>query len=289
MSRARGGSSVTSRSPIEIVPAVTSSRPAIIRSNVDLPQPDGPTRTRNSPLPMVSETPSTATTPPEKTLLRLSRTISATETIEESIPHASTESNVIDHFAECLYSRLHDGGDRIPRENDQAERGAAAGARVDRASRRRHRYPLRAAAQRGPRRLAPDRPRRARRPRARGLPRAPAGQRDLRPAAEDLSAAHDDLLQRGHAPTWHGTGQHDALAHAPARRAATRPFPQCLSRRRDRRRQAASARGRRLDGDRDAPHPGGRRAGCRVTGSRGLVLRAPAYAVRSRDRDGDAD
>src|SRR6476646_5146778 len=239
MSRARGGRSVTSRSPIEIVPPVTSSRPAIIRSSVDLPQPEGPTRTRNSPLPMVSDTPSTATTPPEKTLLRLSRTISATQTIMESIPHPSKESNGIDHFADCLYSRLHDGGDRIPRENDQAERGAAAGARADRASRRRHRYPLREAAQRGPRRLAPDRPRRARRPRARGLPRAPAGQRDLRPTAEDLPTAHDDLVQRGHAPAWHGTEQADALAHPPARRAAARPFSECLSGRRDRRRQAA--------------------------------------------------
>src|SRR5947207_3527922 len=289
MSRARGGRSVTSRSPIEIVPLVTSSRPAIIRSSVDLPQPDGPTRTRNSPLPIVSETPSTATTPPAKTLLRLSRTISATQTIVKSIPHPSTESNGIDHFAGCLYSRLHDGGDRIPREDDQAERGAAAGARADRASRRRHRDPLRAAAQRGPRRLAPDRPRRARRPRARGLPRAPAGQRDLRPTAEDLPAAHDDLVQRGHAPAWHGTEQHDALAHSPARRAAFRSFPQCLSGRRDRRRQAASPGGRRLDGHRDAPYPGGRRTGRRAAGPRGVVLRAPAHAVRSRDRDRDAD
>ena len=32
-----------------IVPSVTSSRPAIIRSSVDLPQPDGPTKTQNSP------------------------------------------------------------------------------------------------------------------------------------------------------------------------------------------------------------------------------------------------
>ena len=32
--------------PIEIVPSVIS-RPAIIRSSVDLPQPDGPTRTIN--------------------------------------------------------------------------------------------------------------------------------------------------------------------------------------------------------------------------------------------------
>src|SRR5262252_4482752 len=126
MSRARGGRSVTSRSPIEIVPADTSSSPAIIRSSVDLPHPDGPTRTRNSPLPIVSETPSTATTSPEKTLLTLSRTISAIETIVESIPHPGAESNGIDHFPWWLYSRLHDGRDRSPAEDDQAERGAAA-------------------------------------------------------------------------------------------------------------------------------------------------------------------
>jgi GntR family transcriptional regulator len=78
-----------------------------MRSRVDLPQPDGPTRTRNSPLPIVSETASTATTPPEKILLTLSRTISATRTIVESIPHPSNESNGIDHFRGCLYSRDH--------------------------------------------------------------------------------------------------------------------------------------------------------------------------------------
>src|SRR3954447_11284417 len=162
MSRARGGRSVTSRPPIEIVPAVASSRPAIIRRSVDLPQPDGPTRTRNSPLPIVSETPSTATTPPEKTLLRLSRTISATSN-DRAVYTACADRKQcgIDHFTDCLYSRLHDGGDRSPREDDEAERGAAAGARADRASRCRHRDPLRAAAQRRPRRLAPDRPRRA--------------------------------------------------------------------------------------------------------------------------------
>ena len=40
---------VTSRSPMRIAPPSTSSSPASIRSEVDLPQPDGPTRTRNSP------------------------------------------------------------------------------------------------------------------------------------------------------------------------------------------------------------------------------------------------
>ena len=40
-----GGTSFTTRSPIAIVPSVRSSRPAIIRSTVVLPHPDGPTRT----------------------------------------------------------------------------------------------------------------------------------------------------------------------------------------------------------------------------------------------------
>ena len=37
------------RPPIAISPPVTVSRPAIMLSSVDLPQPDGPTSTRNSP------------------------------------------------------------------------------------------------------------------------------------------------------------------------------------------------------------------------------------------------
>src|SRR5713226_2010943 len=48
MSRSFGGRSLTTRSPIEISPEVISSRPATIRSVVDLPHPDGPTSTMNS-------------------------------------------------------------------------------------------------------------------------------------------------------------------------------------------------------------------------------------------------
>src|SRR5713226_4920571 len=48
MSRSRGGTSLTTLSPILISPSVTSSRPASMRRAVDLPQPDGPTRTMNS-------------------------------------------------------------------------------------------------------------------------------------------------------------------------------------------------------------------------------------------------
>src|SRR5690606_33046157 len=49
MSRSFGGKSLTTRPSMRISPAVTLSSPAIIRSRVDLPQPDGPTSTTNSP------------------------------------------------------------------------------------------------------------------------------------------------------------------------------------------------------------------------------------------------
>ena len=49
MPRSFGSSQVTLRPPIQICPALTSSRPAMALSSVDLPQPDGPSRTMNSP------------------------------------------------------------------------------------------------------------------------------------------------------------------------------------------------------------------------------------------------
>ena len=49
MSRSFDSISLTILPSIAIVPPVISSRPASIRSNVDLPQPDGPTSTTNSP------------------------------------------------------------------------------------------------------------------------------------------------------------------------------------------------------------------------------------------------
>ena len=49
-----------SLSPIRMVPEVTSSRPASMRSEVDLPQPEGPTRTMNSPSAISRSRPLTA-------------------------------------------------------------------------------------------------------------------------------------------------------------------------------------------------------------------------------------
>ena len=56
--------------PIEIVPFVGSSRPAIMRSVVVLPQPDGPRSAKNEPSGIVSDRSSTAVKSP-KDLVRL--------------------------------------------------------------------------------------------------------------------------------------------------------------------------------------------------------------------------
>ena len=60
--RRSGGSVVTSRPRSSIRPRVGRSKPPIIRSVVVLPQPDGPSSVRNSPVSTVSETSSTAVT-----------------------------------------------------------------------------------------------------------------------------------------------------------------------------------------------------------------------------------
>src|SRR5215831_5747422 len=62
--RARGGRSLTTWPPMRIWPPLGGSSPAIIRSSVVLPHPDGPSRTRNSPSRVTRSTPSTARTSP---------------------------------------------------------------------------------------------------------------------------------------------------------------------------------------------------------------------------------
>src|SRR5258706_6673693 len=57
MSRSLGGTRFTTLPPIAISPSVISSRPAIMRKRVDLPQPDGPTSTQTSPSALSTSTP----------------------------------------------------------------------------------------------------------------------------------------------------------------------------------------------------------------------------------------
>src|SRR6202171_2932613 len=74
MSRSRGGRLFTTRSPIRTSPLVMSSSPAIMRSAVVLPQPDGPTRQTNSPSLISRFNLLTASAPPSYRLVRSSRT-----------------------------------------------------------------------------------------------------------------------------------------------------------------------------------------------------------------------
>src|SRR3954452_589724 len=62
MPRSFGGTSLTTSPPIMMSPPEMSSRPAIIRSVVDLPQPDGPTSTTNSWSAISRSMPRTAST-----------------------------------------------------------------------------------------------------------------------------------------------------------------------------------------------------------------------------------
>src|SRR3982750_613911 len=65
MSRSAGGRLLTTRSPMEMVPEDMPSSPAIMRSSVDLPQPEGPTSTTNSPSGMSTLTPCSTSTGPK--------------------------------------------------------------------------------------------------------------------------------------------------------------------------------------------------------------------------------
>src|SRR5215467_7031896 len=78
MSRSRGETPFTTSPPMAIAPEVGSSSPAIIRRAVVFPQPDGPTRTMNSPSAMVQVSASTAVVPFGKTFVTSWNETSAT-------------------------------------------------------------------------------------------------------------------------------------------------------------------------------------------------------------------
>src|SRR3990170_689001 len=100
MSRSFGGRSLTTCSSIFTVPDVIVSRPAITRSAVVLPQPDGPTNTTNSPSPTARSRPVTASVPSGYTFVRFSSVISANAPPGTSLPSA----------ANLLASSRSDGG-----------------------------------------------------------------------------------------------------------------------------------------------------------------------------------
>src|SRR3954468_22107384 len=91
---------------MRIVPELTSSNPAIIRSVVLFPHPEGPTSTTNSPSAMLRLTPSTARTPRGKTFVSLSSWISAIRNaIQRPAEKISSASHPLEHRGDDLVVR----------------------------------------------------------------------------------------------------------------------------------------------------------------------------------------
>src|SRR3954471_16412368 len=106
MLRKRGGTcsprsgAATSSPPIEIMPAVGCSSPAMQRSVVVLPQPDGPSSTTISPAAIRKVTPSTAGRPTANCLRRC-ETISSAD-----IPLLPVPVNLVPLFDPLAVERL---------------------------------------------------------------------------------------------------------------------------------------------------------------------------------------
>src|SRR5690349_2553726 len=75
MSRLNGGSAAMGEPAMRISPEVGGSKPAIIRSVVVLPEPEAPSRVRNSPAAMSSVRSSTAAKSPNRLVSRRSSMI----------------------------------------------------------------------------------------------------------------------------------------------------------------------------------------------------------------------
>src|SRR5215217_6964764 len=98
ISRWRGGRSLTTWSPIKTLPALMSSRPAIMRRAVDFPHPDGPTKTTNSPSGISRFILSTATTSSPKTLVTSSMVTSAIPLPPSAYPDGSVVRDPLSAF-----------------------------------------------------------------------------------------------------------------------------------------------------------------------------------------------
>src|SRR3979409_155128 len=97
MSRSRGATALTTRSPMRTSPSVIDSSPASIRSAVVLPEPDGPTRTMNSPSAMSSVRSRTASTPAKRLWTLVKRTSAIGLSLHGTGEHAPDEMALEEH------------------------------------------------------------------------------------------------------------------------------------------------------------------------------------------------
>src|SRR5215475_11695420 len=121
MSRSAARLNVTSSPPSRMRPEVGSSRPAIMRSVVVLPQPEGPSRTKNSPFSTTKLESLTAAKSP-KLLCRFSTRISAIVLLRE-LTDDDEHHGARQHDGER--PAVEDDGERLHQhehaENDQAD------------------------------------------------------------------------------------------------------------------------------------------------------------------------
>src|SRR4029453_1316740 len=112
MSRSRGRTLLTSRSPMWIAPPLRGSSPASMRSAVDLPDPDGPTSTSSSPSAMSRLRRSTAATS-VPSYVRVASSYLTSVMADSSLDR--THGEATDHALLGDPSGEHDGDARQPR------------------------------------------------------------------------------------------------------------------------------------------------------------------------------
>src|SRR4051794_18266312 len=110
MFRSLGSTSLTTRSPILMTPALGCSSPAMMASSVDFPQPDGPSSTMNSPSSTASEIPSSTDTAPK--VLRTSSIVrrAMAASFERAGGEATHEVLAAEEVDEQRGQRRHDHG-----------------------------------------------------------------------------------------------------------------------------------------------------------------------------------
>src|SRR5262245_46060777 len=92
-----GGTGTTSSPPRKMRPSLGVSKPASIRSNVVLPQPDGPSSAKNSPCPISKVSVSTAATAPKRLLTASKRISGALPPAPWSAPPVAIDSPFAAH------------------------------------------------------------------------------------------------------------------------------------------------------------------------------------------------
>src|SRR5215469_4853452 len=133
MSRSLGLSWFTTFPPIFSSPELMSSRPAIMFSAVDLPQPDGPTKTMNSPSAMLRFRSLTASVPSGYRLTTCSSEMAAMVAsaglpLDRAGRQAGDDATLEDHDEDDDRDRDDDGGrrDRPDREGELGHAGEEA-------------------------------------------------------------------------------------------------------------------------------------------------------------------